>query len=58
MMKPADESHNSKSHGFDGTNRLSTREQKGDSHEWHEDSRKSFRGNRITCQHIDASVMS
>jgi hypothetical protein len=32
--------------------------EKADSHEWHEDSRKSFRGNRITCQHIDASVMS
>jgi MFS family permease len=31
---------------------------KGVSHEWHEDSRKSFRGNRIKCQHIDASVMS
>ena len=25
-------------------------------HEWHEDSRKSFRGNRIRCQHINASV--
>jgi hypothetical protein len=30
--------------------------EKGASHEWHEDSRKSFRGNRIRCQHINASA--
>ena len=30
--------------------------EKGSSHEWHEDSRKSFRGNRIRCQHINASA--
>jgi hypothetical protein len=29
---------------------------KGVSHEWHKDSRKFFRGNRIGCQHIDASI--
>jgi hypothetical protein len=30
--------------------------EKGDSHEWHKVSRKSFRANRITCQHIDDST--
>jgi len=24
--------------------------------EWHEDSRKFFGGNRMACQHIDASI--
>ena len=36
--------------------RLMSESVKGVSHEWHEDSRKSFRGNRIGCQHIDASI--
>jgi len=28
----------------------------GDCPEWHEDSRKFFGGNRMACQHIDASI--
>jgi hypothetical protein len=28
----------------------------GGCHEWHKVSRKSFRDNRITCQHIDDST--
>ncbi|MEX1077040.1 MAG: hypothetical protein WED27_11405 [Pirellulales bacterium] len=41
-----------------GPNHSDRGEENGGWHEWHEDSRKTFRGDRIACQHIDARIAS